>query len=201
MYIWTLLHGLSILVEFRELLCRYYSGSKPIEFSRELDETADAYRARVEINFNLLDVKRLLRGAGVGTTLLCLPNPIRGGYAHEVSVFDNLFAIHQFELSPNVVLDYVDRARGHYRKQLVPSLLYTLNPVNWLLSFLSSVVSIPFRILGIVGLDSDSAENSWLGKIVKLSGMILGLLITLGTVLEKFDLLEPLKAFLQTWFA
>ncbi len=193
MYIWTLIYRLEQLEQFRELLIRFYNGARPTRFSHALEFTEDAAQARFLIDRNINEAARFIREVGVSDVAVYTPPPMIGGYITQIHLIANYHRIYQWDCPPSDVIAIVDRAIGSLSKKKLSSLLHTLNPINWLLSLISALVSIPFRLFSIIGLDGDSIEKSGLGKAIKAISMLAGLAVSIGAALEKFGLLNFVK--------
>lgn len=176
MYLWNWAGHYNVLVEFRRLLLEYFQGVRYGRYGDEPDESSAAREARVRLDRMNTSVKAAFLVTAVGLPrVIHLPAPMLGGYVCNLSILDNLFQLHQHSVTPDVVLGYVDRAIGDLEGRRWASVLHTLNPLNWLYSLLEALFHIPFRLLKVAGLDGDSVESSWIGKVLKLVLMVVGL--------------------------
>jgi len=80
----------------------------------EREETVKAQQARLQINRALDEIHKIISAAGVSTVIGYAPPPITGGLAGNIDVLLNVFNIQRYGISPNTILDQIDRAIGIY---------------------------------------------------------------------------------------
>ncbi len=152
-----------------------------------------AQKARHEMNGVMEDVVLSLN-------LLSIPHvvayqPVRPGeYAQAVDVIGNIFALYQFQISPQVVFDSTDRAIGAYETNCARLLRKSFNPFYWLQMPLVWFLRLPFKLLGAAGFDARKAEDSLFGKLVKLA---LGLATFMAAIVEIADHWAMIRIFLH----
>ena len=78
----------------------------------------------------------------------------------EIDLLENLFRLHQHRVSPQILLDYVDRAIGVYKDDRSRAWMRTINPFYWLNLLLECTARLPFFVLGSMGLDRARMEAS-----------------------------------------
>lgn len=174
MYYWHWRGHFNTLTEFRALLLQYYNGVGYGRYGDEPKESRGAREARIRINRLSTRAREALRLTIGLPSILYYPAPAVGGYVKQLWIMDNLFGLHQYDIKPNTVLGFVDQALGALDDRRLASIGYTLNPLNWGFSLLEVGFHIPFRLMKIVGLNGDSVESSWVGKLLKLTMILLG---------------------------
>jgi hypothetical protein len=152
---------------------------------------------RTQINYIIDEVHQIILLAGVPTSIFYSPPPAFGGISGDIDLILNIFNLHEFQISPNMLIDLVNRAIGIYERDKIRSIFRTLNPLYWLLLILDYIMSIPFYILGKVGFNQDKLEQSFLGKLIKGLLYLITVFAALLTVLEKLGYLEWFKKLIK----
>ena len=128
--VWENRRRLERLVDFRNLVLTYFDHSEAHWMAEERTEQPDAQSARVRINRLMDEVHDIILYSSVRPTIQWSPPPVIGGYIQNVDLVQNLFNLHQFQISPNHVLDFIDRSIGIYEANARPAFLRTISPCS-----------------------------------------------------------------------
>jgi len=194
--IWINLKRMKLLEEFRSLIIEYFKNIEPISYLK-IQENEKALMARTQINYIIDEVHQVILLAGVPTSIFYSPPPAFGGISGDIDLILNIFNLHEFQISPNMLLDLVDRAIGVYERDKIRSIFRTFNPLYWLLLILEYIMSIPFYILGRVGFNQDKLEQSFWGRLIKGLFYLITVLAAFLTALEKLGYLEWFKKLIK----
>jgi hypothetical protein len=137
--------------------------------------------------------KRGLSSAEVSPDICDASRPTSAGYEEGLYLVDNVFNLHQLKISPQSLLDYVERAIGVYRDDKFKSLIRTLNPLFWLSLVLDYISSFPFAILGSLGFNRSKLEDSSFGKFSKGCFRVAVVVIVLAVTLYHQGYLDPIE--------
>ena len=173
------------LAEFREDIVTYFNSQ-----NSGADEAAN--KARQRINLSMREVGGMVRAAGVAATIVWTPPPAVGGFVSEVAIFENVFNLKRFDISPQWVIDYLDRSTGVYASDYNTSVRRTLNPFWWMGQFLMWFAHLPFALMGAAGFNSARIEGSVGGRLLKL---VVGAVPVVASALVIVDLLGWLDVF------
>jgi hypothetical protein len=185
---------LQVLTEFRGLVIKYFNSIKPGHGMGAPIENEAAQMARSEINRLMDDAHKIVLAAGVNPTLTWTPPPMVGGYVHNVDLVINIFNLGRFEISPNLLLDMIDRAFGIYDRNRSAAMVRTFNPLFYFGRALGLLADLPFVAAGRAGMNRQRMEESLLGKLLKLIIYLAGGVASILTILHLMGWLEPLKA-------
>jgi hypothetical protein len=183
------------LIEFRELLIEYFKNSHVEWGLNERIEDQKAQEARSKINRMMGRIHAIILASGVNPALQYTPPRAIGGYIQNIDIIENIFNLTSFQISPNSILDFIDRSIGVYEGNSGPALRRTINPFFYFSLAFDLLAAAPFIFIGRVGFDRHKAEQSLLGHILKAVIYIIGALASFLTVLQLLDLLEVWKAF------
>lgn len=195
--IWELRRRQKFLREFRSLVDKYFSDSRPADIGSGMIEGKIAKSLRPEINHRLSTAQLAIYGAGIDPTITYTPPPAIGGYIQKVNVFANIFNLSQFGLDRDNVIDNIDVTLGIYADNECRAWVRTCNPLYWLGQFLDWIASIPFKLLGRVGFDESRIEKTFLGRSIRLVFYLLGGFASLLTVLQLLQLLDPILKYFK----
>jgi len=109
--------------------------------------------------------------------------------------------LHHFQITPNNILDFIDRAIGIYDNNARPAFLRAINPFVYLGIVFDLVARVPFLLIGRAGFNRQKAEDSLAGRLIKGAIYIITALASLLTVLQLLDFLEPVKAVAKSVFS
>ena len=116
-------------------------------------------------------------------TLTSLPSPVMGGAVlNNINVATNVFCDNLFDtgrLTPRLVANTARTGIAFYAKTAAQSRWWLVNPLVWLWSTIEVVLGLPFRLLGAMGFNAGKAEDSPLGKLLKLVLLVLSILVAL----------------------
>lgn len=191
---WSNRAAIKDLTRFRNQVIEYYKNAKVSGlYDEEIDENGAAQRARMQINRLSTRVAQWAAAAGHDGDIRYTEPAVVGGRSYPLNLLANVFQLRNLRLQPQQVTDVVEKAIGVYTDDATASLIRTLNPFFWLARLFESVASIPFALLGKLGLDKEKAEASALGRLVKASLFGLQALAAFLGVLEKLNLLSRLR--------
>lgn len=183
---WRNLYRQRRLKEFQKHIEKYFCLIGYNSY-RDIVDTAESKKIREMLNKQSGFIQTYLLETGVSLSVTHTPPPAIGGYVQKIDLVDNLFNIQNYDIEPQVLVDTIDKALGVYEADLVSSLMRTFNPLYWLGRLLELIASIPFYLLGSLGLNRNRFENSVAGRLAKR-------LIKVGTlILGVWEALERLK--------
>jgi len=200
MLYWECKRRLVALRRFRALACDYFdniqyasymSGGAPV-----LNEQSQ--KARHEMNRVMGDVVISLKLFAIPLSVFYQPPPRIGGYSQTVDVIVNIFGLWEFQISPELVFDSVDRGIGAYERACEKLFRKIFNPFYWLGMLVVWVLRLPFKLLGAAGFDAARAEESLFGKAFKLFwGLAVGLATFIPAIWETADHWDKVRAFID----
>ena len=197
--IWGNCKRVKLLVEFRSLVVNYFNNLKHSDYGLEVHENEKAKQVRREINMNLDKMYSIIISAGVNPTIYYSPPPAVGGFAGDIDLIHNIFRLHNFQIAPQGLLDYIERAIGIYENDKINALLRTVNPLFWIGLILDYIASLPFKVIGKIGFNQKKIESSIMGRIIKGVLYLIMVLAAFLTVLEKIGYLEKFISLIQGW--
>lgn len=197
---WENSRRLNRLAEFRALVIEYFNNSRVEWMVDERIEQPKAEEARVKINRMMDKIDDIILYAGVIPSVRYTPPPVVGGYTQNIDLVQNIFNLHGFHISPNNLLDFIDRAIGIYENNAGPAFRRAINPFFYVGLVFDLVARIPFVLIGRAGFNRRKAEESLVGRVIKGIIFIITALASLLTVLQLLDYLEPTKEILKNVF-
>ena len=174
---WEIRHRAKKIKLFRNDLKVFFSNAQAA------DEKAEA---RSRINLALQEVGEMVRAAGV--------SPLVGGNPSDFDALANIFRLTLWRYSPQIAVDFVERALGVYAAETKRSIFRTVNPFWWGLNLLGWVARLPFVVLGSAGFNTSSFEQSKRGSFFKLLMEGLFVITAVLTTLNLLGLLEAAKS-------
>lgn len=188
------------LCDFRSDVIEYFNNVTYDRFNRYLAENEAASRMRPRINESLHEAHEIVVSTGVNPVLTYSPPPAIGGYRQNIDIFHNIFNMYRYEIEPNDLLDFIDRAIGRYESDRLNSIARTFNPFFWFGRFLDLIVSIPFRFLKKAGVSTKLIEDSVVGKLAKFILYIVTLVASILTILQLLGYLDSFNLFIKKYF-
>ncbi len=188
------------LAEFRALVIEYFNNSHAEWMVDERIEQPKAEEARVKINRMMNGVHDIILYAGVNPSIRYTPPPAVGGYIQNIGLVQNIFNLHRFQIAPNNLLDFIDRAIGIYENNSGPAFRRAINPFFYVGLVFDLVARIPFVLVGRAGFNRKKAEESLVGRVTKGVIYIITALASLLTVLQLLDYLKPAKEVVKNVF-
>lgn len=167
--IWINASRLKKLKVFRNEVVHYFNNSRLDMIGEERIEQERAKQSRITLNKMMREIFEIIAAAEVIPVLRWTPPAMIGGYVQNIDVIGNLFNLDRYEISPNVVIDYLDRTIGIYESNTTGSVLRTFNPFYYVGLIFDYLVELPFIFIGKIGLNREKAESSLIGKLVKAS--------------------------------
>ncbi len=198
--IWENNRRLVKLIKFRELVLKYFNNSRVEWMVDERIEEPEALRARVEINRLMDEIHNIILYSGINPSIRWTPPPAVGGYIQNVDLIQNIFNIHRFQISPNNVLDFIDRSIGVYEYNHTRALIRTLNPLFYLSIFFDWVSELPFIFIGWLGFNREKAELSLIGRLMKGLLYLVTVIASALTILQLLGYLHPARQFVRQMF-
>jgi len=161
-------------------------------------ENKKAAKARTEINKDLDEVYIIMIAAGIEPAITYSPPPATGVfYQKEVSLLHNFHNLAHYQVSPDILMDFIVRTISIYSKDSVNAWLRTLNPLYWIGRIFDCVVDLPFVLIGRLGFNRTKAEASLVGRIFKMIFKTVLFLSALVGLLKHLGYLELCKAFIH----
>ena len=182
------------LKKFKKLAERYFENVDYGSYGLTAVEKPKAKAIRSQLNLMLEKVKRALFSVEI-TPDICDASRQADHPEYEEGIYlvDNIFNLHQLKISPQTLLDYVERAIGVYRDDKFKSLIRTLNPLFWLSTVLDYVSGLPFAILGVLGFNRSKIEDGAFGKFLKGCFRVAIVVTVLAIVLYHQGYLDPIE--------
>jgi hypothetical protein len=202
MLYWECKRRLATLQQFRILAFDYFQNVRYLSRQHALRGQASmndkAQKARHEMNQLLNDVVLSVDLLGVAHVIRWTPPPMIGGYIQNVDIFGNIFGLSAFEIPSQSVFDCLDRAIGAYERHCHWLLRQCFNPLYWAAMLFAWLLRLPFKLVGAAGFNATKAEESELGKALKLIwGLALGVAAFIPAVLETADHWSKVQSFLD----
>ncbi|MFC1510154.1 hypothetical protein ACFL49_00650 [Candidatus Omnitrophota bacterium] len=172
--IWTTLYRINFLKKFRFNIQSYFFNIRYGTMALKPHENETAQKARFNISRTLDIAHQMINETGV-STLVRIDN-------QSTDIVVNIFSLYQCEKGGDEVLFFIDRAIGLYQDHIVPSILNTINPLFWIGRTLEYIISLPFKLIGKVGFNQTKAEESFVGRLLKIlfyAGSLAVIILTL----------------------
>ena len=149
-----------------------------------------AQKARHEINHVMEEVAQSFRLLRIVHVVTWTPPPAVGGYIQNVDLISNIFELHGFRIPSQQVFDCTDRAVGAYERECRRLLRQSLNPLYWLGMLIVWFLHLPFKLLSAAGFDAPKAENSVLGKLVKVVLVLVPFIAAIVKIADDWDMIR-----------
>ena len=191
-------HSLNKLIEFRRLVEKYFKMVGP-NFKIPIIEHEEVSNLRMNINNMIRSIEYIMLAANIDTTIKYRAPLARGGYVETVCILNNMFNLHlyrisvQQSISPQDILDLINRAIGVYSDDKIWSAIRTFNPILYFIRFLEFMFNTPFSLLKNVGFNTQKIENSFIVRIIKFIYLCVGFLVSVLTLLNLLGYLEIFK--------
>jgi hypothetical protein len=196
---WECKRRLTGLQKFRQVVETYFSESSYVNTVHPRVENEKSQQARLEINRRMGFADSSCKLSGF-YPIISYGVPASENAPDHVNVLASIFMLNRFSISPNVLIDHLDRAIGYYEDAKPRLFLQLFNPFFWIKWLLIKVIGIPFSLLEAAGFDSGKLEQTTTGKIVKaLWGFGTTLVATLAA-LQGLGWLDPVKKFIHSVF-
>jgi hypothetical protein len=181
-------------MKFKKMIELYFGKADQGSSRRAVPDDVVAKRTRSQLNLNLEKVKRALLAVDISPNVPGTRRTGPGQRPRDIDLVEDIFSLHQHKISPQTLVDHVERAVGIYRDDRGRATLRTINPLYWLSVLLDYAGRLPSFILVGLGMDRERFEGTALGDFLKGS-FRLALLLALGLVgLHYAGLLDPLKS-------
>jgi len=197
--IWENRRRVKLLNEYKVLVSTYFNNIEQSDLSLNVRENEKAKQIRTGINKNLDRIHSFIVLAGINPRINYYPPPAVGGLVVNIDTVNDIFNLHHFQIGPQQLLDFIDRAIGIYENDKRNSLLRTRNPLFWLGLIIDYIVSLPFKIIGYIGFDQNKIESSNIGKIVKGIFYLIVFFSSFLAVLKYLGYLEKFRLLIQRW--
>lgn len=193
MTIFQNLESIRTLKMFKKLAERYFENVDYGSYGLTAVEKPKAKAIRSQLNLMLERVKRSLSSVEITPDICDASRPAAPEYEEGVYLVDNIFNLHQLKISPQTLLDYVERAIGVFRDDRFSSLIRTLSPLFWLSIVLDYLSSFPFAILGALGFNRPKIEEGSFGKFMKGCFRIAVIVTVLAIILQHQGYIDPIE--------
>ena len=187
------LESIRTLKKFKKFAERYFENVDYGSYGLTAVEKPKAKILRSQLNLMLERAKRALSSVELSPDICDASRPTAAGYEEGVYLVDNIFNLHQLKISPQTLLDYVERAIGVYRDDKLKSLMRTLNPLFWLSIVLDYVSGLPFAFLGALGLNRSKIEEGSFGKFMKGCFRVAVVVTVLAVIVDHLGYLDPIE--------
>lgn len=188
------------LSNFRKIINKYFNSLAASDYDYKPHETKDSKKIRETINKILHKNRKILLSARIDPVLIYKAPMYVGGTKYNVDVFNNMFHLHQYDISEQFLFDLIDQAIGIYEEDFIKSIIRTFNPFYWFGQILELVSKAPFYLLNKIGVPTHSFENSLAGsifksliKVITLFSTVWQTLIFLGLIPAEFTLNDLFK--------
>ncbi len=131
---------LKLLKEFRLLVTKYFANSTLNMISGNYNEKQEAVDAREAINLILQKVYEIIRLADIKTYSASNTTIASFGQGKSMDLILNIFNLGRNEISPDVAIDYIERAIDVYKSNRIASFIRTMNPVFWFKCLVNCIV-------------------------------------------------------------
>lgn len=159
----------AVLDDYKKKLREYFRLTNFDPFQHAIIENDKSYAMREWLNKHSDEVQSILLTAGVGPYIDHNDPPAIGGRYRRINLIENFPHLYQFDMGPDLIVDSIDKALGNYEADFQNAIIRTFNPLFWISLLLEWIASIPFRVLGSLGIkNSDKIEDSFFGRLVKL---------------------------------
>lgn len=162
-------------------------------------ENQQAIETRRQINLLIDKVHFIVMSAGILPVMHYTPPPAVGDLARNIDLIYNIFNLHRFQIEPQYLLDFIDRAIGIYEDDKFNALLRTLNPLFWISLILDYIASLPFKFIGKIGFNQSKVESSVVGRLVKGVFYLITVLASFLTALDLLGYREKFLLLIKSW--
>jgi len=193
-------HRQNILSQFQQKLGQYFSLIDYNSYSRDIVDTDESRGIRRFLNRQNSIVQLYMQEVGQAANVIYTDPPAIGGRRSNLNLLDNIFNLQNYDIEPQTIIDFIDQAIGVYERDFTSSIIRTFNPLFWAGKVLEAIASVPFMVLGRLGLPQQKIESSPLGVIIKwlIKGItafttVWQFLVFVGVIPPELSLLRLLK--------
>ena len=189
-------YSLSKLNEFLNLIEQYF-GTVGWNYKVPIIEHEGVRNLRTRINKLIPTIDKIILESDVPANILHRSSPITGSRVTELEIISDIFNLHIYQLTPQLAIDFIERAIGVYSMDRISSIIRTINPLFWLTKCMDRIFDIPLYLLTKAGFQ-EATKNS---AVVKLFRFIFNLSVFIAstlTILNLLGWLEKFKLFIQT---
>jgi hypothetical protein len=133
---------LMLLMEFRNLVLRYFDNSTLNMLEGCYTEKPEAREARSGINPIIQKAYRTIRLADIKTSSASTSIIASGIKGRNIDLILNIFNLGRNNIPPGAAIDYIEEAVDVYKSNRLPSLIRTLNPFFWIKVLLSNISAV-----------------------------------------------------------
>ena len=185
---------------FRNQAIGYFSSRKSSYNSLKLSDTEASLLYRKQINANIGEIEEIIFAVGIQPLVNWRPPPIVGGRSQNLDLVANIFNLDSYRISPQTLIDFIDRAIGRYERNSTSSVLRMLNPIFYLSLLVYVFSRIPFWFVKEIGFETGNIEFSLIGRVIKFLFSLIPLAASFLAILQHFELLIPFKDSLEKFF-
>ena len=188
---------LNLLIDFRNQAISYFNSRRAAFNSLRPQDTEDSQTYRRHINTHISEIDEIIMAADVFPSVQWSPPPIIGGRARNLNLIANIFNLDAYRISPEVLLDFLDRAIGKYEKNAKGSIFRLFNPFFYASLVVYAFSIAPFWFFREIGFKTHTVESSFFGRTIKFLFALIPLLASFLGILKHLDLLVPFKTYVQ----
>ena len=186
------------LIEFRNLVIAHFHDDHTEWNTDPRITEITPPEARRGINQSVEEVHSMILQAGINPTVKWIPPAVIGGYVQNVNLILDIFNLDGFlEITPDHVLDVIDRAIGIYESNAKWARFRRFNPFFYIGFVFDFVSRLPFIALGKIGANQLGVEMSDFSRLIK--GILYWIQVTAALIaIYKFwDFWTPIKKLVQ----
>jgi hypothetical protein len=120
------------LIEFRQLVIKYFDNSTLNMISGSYIEKEEAREARNAINLKMNSIYQVIRLANINPSAASAPLHAAGGQGKNIDLIRNIFNLGRNNIPAHAAIDYVERAIDVYKSNRLDSFIRTINPFYWM---------------------------------------------------------------------
>jgi len=172
---WQYSKEIEQLKEFKDTYLHYTNLVRLRNITQE--QRSERLALREKINNTLCEIEDYVRKSGVPISVYYSPPPAVGGLAGTIHIFQQIFHLGQFDITPQMIFDALDRSIGNYKYLQTKFKKRIFNPFYWI----GEVIRLPFHLFKFAGFNSVKIEKSFGGKLYKF---VVGFIAFIGAVIQ-----------------
>jgi hypothetical protein len=196
---WENKRRLNRLIEFRKKVIAYFNNTEFRFLEQYLKENEEARKIRVSINMSLDEIYEIILCAGIIPKITYTPPLAVGGLIRDIDLIHNIFHIQMYQLSPNEIIDQLERAIGKYTKNRKKALLRLINPFFYLGLLFAFIANLPFILIGRIGFDRTKVESSVIGRIIKGFFYLITILASLLAIIYYLGYMDSVRELIRSF--
>ena len=189
-------YSLIKLNEFLNLIKQYFGKVKWTD-KVPIIEHEGVRNLRTRINKLIPTINKIILESDVQAIILHRSSPITGSRVTELEIISDIFNLHIYQLTPQLAIDFIERAIGVYSTDRNSSIIRTVNPLFWFIKCMDHIFDIPLYILTKAGFQ-EATKNSVGMKLFRFIFNLSVFIASTLTILHLLGWLEKVKLFIQT---